>query len=260
MNLANKRVFITGCNRGMGLAFAERLAVKGCNLNLLVRDPATIDIDHFLGLGARSAIVWQLDLSDRRSIDSFLEEWRSADTAVDVLINNAGFFTAGLIEEQDMDDIYRMLQVNLAGLIHLTHGVLPAMLERGSGKVVNNASISGRNFFPCSSTYAAGKAGVVAFTESIKQELRGTGVSTLLLMTAGVKTDMYDSMEGLFGDKLKLDMVSSVSPEHWANKVVSAIEDDRLTLMPGGFESFILALGRYMPGVLQWAVRRQFNR
>lgn len=260
MNLKNRNVFITGCNRGMGFAFAEELARRGSNLHLLVRDPSSLDLEHFLALGAVSARVWQVDLAERSSIDSFLESLHQSNTRVDILINNAGYLTGGLIEEQSIEDIYRLLQVNLAALIQLTQGVLPGMLKLGEGKIVNNASISGRNFFPCSSTYAASKAGVVAFTESIKQELRGTGVDTLLVITAGVKTDMFDSMDGLFGDKMNLKLVSSVPAESWADKVIVAIERDRQALLPGGFENIVLWLGRHFPRLLQWFVRHQFSR
>ena len=104
-------------------------------------------------------------------------------------MNNAGLMTGGLLEEQDLDGIYAMFQVNLVGVVHLTQAVLPGMIERGLGKVVNNASISGYAYFPAATTYAASKAGVVAFTESLRRELKGTGVTTLHLVTPGVDTE-----------------------------------------------------------------------
>lgn len=260
MQLRGKQVLLTGSNRGMGVAFAEQLASQGCHLHLLARDISTSDSEHYLRLGAASVRCWQVDMADPGSIRGFLAAFEQSGSAVDILVNNAGFFTAGLLEEQPVDDIYQMLSVNLAGLIHLTRGLLPGMLRQGRGKIVNNASISGRNFFPCSSTYAASKAGVVAFTESIKQELRGTGVSTLLLMTAGVKTDMFDSMEGFFGDKMNLERVSAVSAQVWASKLIAALKDDREVLMPGGVESLLLHLGRHFPALFQLLVRTQFRR
>ena len=253
-------MILTGSNRGMGVAFAEQLATQGCHLHLLARDLASIDTGHYQSLGAASARTWQVDLADAGSIGEFLVAFEGAGCTADILVNNAGLFTAGLLEEQPVDDIYQMLSVNLAGLMHLTRGLLPGMLQQRSGKIVNNASISGRNFFPCSSTYAASKAGVVAFTESIKQELRGTGVSTLLLMTAGVKTDMFDSMEGFIGDKMNLERISAVAPQVWARKLVEALEDDREVLMPGGVESLLLHVGRHFPRLFQLLVRTQFRR
>ena len=100
-------------------------------------------------------------------------------------MNNAGLMTGGLLEEQDIDDIYAMFQVNLAAVVHLTKLVLPGMLERGRGTIVNNASISGYAWFPGATTYAAAKTGVVAFSESLRRELRGTGVNVLHLVTPG---------------------------------------------------------------------------
>ena len=97
---------------------------------------------------------------------------------MDLLVNNAGLMTGGLLEEQDVDEIYAMFQVNLVAVVHLTSLLLPAMLERGRGKIVNNASISGYAWFPAASTYAAAKTGVVAFSESLRRELKGTGVES----------------------------------------------------------------------------------
>ena len=102
-----------------------------------------------------------MDLSTRESIEACVD---APDlTAVDVLVNNAGRMTGGLLEEQDLDDVYAMFQVNLVAVVHLTRRVLPGMIERGRGMIVNNASISGYASFPAASTYTASKTGVVAF-------------------------------------------------------------------------------------------------
>ncbi len=147
-------------------------------------------------------------------------------------MNNAGRMTGGLLEEQDVDDIYAMLQVNLAGVIQLTRALLPGMLKRGRGKVVNNASISGYAYFPAASTYAASKAGVVAFTESLRRETKGTGVTCLHLVTGGVDTDMLDATQDTYGRHLDTSGWDSVPAEEWAAKVVDAIRDDDDVLGP----------------------------
>ena len=91
-----------------------------------------------------------------------------------------------------------------------------------SGKVVNNASISGYAYFPAATTYAASKAGVVAFTESLRRELKGTGVTTLILVTPGVNTDMLDATEDAYGRYLDTSDWQKQEPEEWAAKVVNA--------------------------------------
>ena len=95
--------------------------------------------------------------------------------------------TGGLLEEQDMDDVYAMFQVNLVARRAPHRRVLPGMLARGRGLIVNNASISGYAYFPAASTYAASKAGVVALSESLRRELDGAGVEVMHLVTPGVR-------------------------------------------------------------------------
>ena len=183
---------------------------------------------------AREVRAVRIDLGSREAIDESCAELGDDLGRIDLLINNAGLVTGGLLEEQDLDEIYAMFQANLTGVVHLTQAVLPGMLERGSGKVVNNASISGYAFFPAATTYAASKAGVVAFTESLRRELKGTGVSTLHLVTAGVDTDMLDATEDAYGRYLDTSDWQKQEPDEWAAKVIGAIRDDRTVLGPGG--------------------------
>lgn len=258
MILKDKNVFITGANRGMGKAFAEAAAKKKAKLFLLVRNPDSISKEDFISLGSPQVEVIQIDMSSYESIEKTVE-FINQNWQVDVLINNAGLLTGGLIENQDTQEIYKMLQVNLTGLIHLTKALLPKMIKAGRGKIVNNASVSGKFFLPCASTYAAAKAGVVAFTESIKQELKPTGVSTLLLITGGIKTEMYDEIDNLYGNHLDLNL-SAISAKSWAKKVIAAIEKDTQILMPGGSTNMGVFIGHHFPRFFQRIIRSKFKR
>ena len=190
MELSQATALVTGANRGIGRAIVEALAERPLRLILAgVRDP-----DAFEPVTGRAEVrAVRLDLSDRGSIEESIEVVRPELSQLDLLINNAGRMTGGLLEEQAMDEVYAMFQVNLVAVAHLTHLVLPYMLSQGRGKIVNNASISGYAHFPAASTYAASKAGVVAFSESLRRELKGTGVDVLQLVTPGVDTDMLDA-------------------------------------------------------------------
>jgi short-subunit dehydrogenase len=191
----------------------------------------------------------RMDLSSRESIEACATELGEDLHNIDLLVNNAGLVTGGLLEEQDIEQVYAMFQVNLVGLAHLTRLVLPGMLARGTGKVVNNASVSGYAFFPGATTYAASKAGVVALTESLRRELRGTGVSTLHLVTPGVNTDMLDATEEAYGGHLDTSDWEKQEPEEWAGKVVEAIRQDRTLLGPGG-KAALAKLASRGPGLL----------
>ncbi len=258
MNLKGQVVLLTGASRGIGLALAQSLAGRGAKLHLVSRRFAPEMKADLEQRGAESVRLWEKDLSIMSQADELARALEGE--SIDVLINNAGLLTGGLLEEQDPDAIDQMLMVNVHAVIRLTRKLLPHMLARRSGKIVNNASVSGKMFFPCASTYAASKAAVVAFTESLKQELRGTGVSTLLLITPGVKTAMYDEIQDLYGGHLDLSFMNSIPAEEWAERVVRAIEDDEDTLWPTGSSHLGVKFAHHLPALFERVVRPKFKR
>lgn len=259
MNLSGATVLITGSNRGIGRAIAVELAREPLDLLLCgMRSPAAFEPI----AGARAAEVRpvRVDLGSREAIEESAAALGDDLGRIELLVNNAGLLTGGLLEEQDLDQLYAMFQVNLVGLAHLTKLVLPGMLARGAGKVVNNASVSGYAFFPGATTYTASKAGVVAFTESLRRELRGTGVTTLHLVTPGVDTDMLDATEAAYGGHLDTSGWERQEPAEWAAKVVEAIREDRTVLGPGG-KTALAKLASRGPGFLLDSVSdRIFSR
>jgi hypothetical protein len=191
-------------------------------------------------------------------IEKFITDHANHD--FDIIVNNAGQLTGGLLENQPIEKIYSMFQVNLVGLVHLTRGLLPQMVKRGEGKIINNASVSGVMHLPCASTYAAAKTAVIAFTNSLNLELTGTQVSTLTLITPGIKTRMYDEITDLYGDHLDLSQLSSISPEEYASKVIKAVENDDLYYKPGGSVGFALWLARHIPSAFRKLGTMGFKR
>ena len=249
MDLRGATCLVTGANRGIGLALATDLAARGARVLAAVRDPASmppVDGD---------VTVLPADMAQRASIEALA----AAAGPVDVLVNNAGVLQAGQLEQEDVDRIYEVLQVNLAGSIHLTRLLLPGMLAQRRGRIVNNASISGYAFFPGSSVYAASKAGLVGFSEALRREVRGTGVSVLHLVTPAIDTRMMDQVvEGYEGNQ-DLSGMGRMAPERWAEKVAGAIESDAAVLNPGGSER-LAKLASRGPGLLLDLVSRSFDR
>jgi uncharacterized protein len=133
------------------------------------------------------------------------------------------------------------------------------MLVRNRGKVVNNASISGYAWFPAASTYSAAKAGVVAFSESLRRELRDTGVSVLHLVTPGVDTNMLDETKDVYERHMSTTGWTQSSPEEWASKVVGAIESGDHVLEPGG-RTALAKLASRGPAFLLDTATRGFSR
>ncbi len=259
MDLTGRTALVTGSNRGIGRAILEALAREPLDLLLAgMRSPDSFEPPPVER--AKEVRPVRIDLGSREAVDESLAGLGEDAGRIDVIVNNAGLMTGGLLEEQDLDGIYAMFQANLVGLVHLTKALLPGMIERGAGKVVNNASISGYAYFPAATTYAASKAGVVAFTESLRRELRGTGVTTLHLVTPGVDTDMLDATEDAYGKHLDTSDWQKQPPEEWAAKVVNAIREDKTILGPGG-RTAIAKLASRGPGFLMDRISdRMFSR
>jgi len=255
MDLDGSTALVTGANRGIGHALIERLAREPLSLILAgMRDPSGYEPP------APNVRAVRMDLSSRQEIDACCDALGEELDRVDLLVNNAGRMTGGLLEEQQMDEVYAMFQVNLVAVAHLTSRVLPGMLGRGRGKVVNNASISGYAFFPAATTYAASKAGVVALTESLRRELRGTGVTTLELVTPGVDTDMLDATEEVYGRHIDTSRWEKVPPAEWADRVAKAIASDERTLGPGGRTALAKLAAQGPAKLLDVATARSFSR
>ena len=131
------------------------------------------------------------------------------------------------------------------------------MLERGAGKIVNNASIIGHAPFPGATTYAASKTGLHGFTESLRRELDETDVTVLELVTPGVDTDMMDQVQRELDEHSDTSNWDHVDPDDWAEKVIKAIEDEVDELKPGGAER----LAQMIPkSLLDVAAKRGFER
>ena len=257
MDLVGATALVSGANRGIGRALAEALAVHPLRLVLAgVRDP-----ERFAPIrGAAEVRPVALDLSSRESLDASCAELGDELGRIDLLVNNAGLMTGGLLEEQDMADVYAMFQVNLVAVAHLTHNVLPGMLARGGGKIVNNTSISGYAHFPGASTYAAAKTGAVALSESLRRELKGTGVSVLHLITPGVKTDMLAATEEVYGRHIDTSDWDRVEPADWAAKVLRAIDQDARVVHPGGKSGLAVLASRGPAVLLDRISDRMFSR
>lgn len=257
MQLENAQFLITGANRGIGLAVAEMAARSGAHLHLVMRKEVVDLKEQMLKLGARSVTIYFADLSSREGVDQLLSELGTKP--IDLLFNNAGLLTGGLLEEQTLDEIYAMLQVNISSLIHLTHQLLPGMIARKKGKIINNSSVSAIMHFPCATTYAASKAAVYAFSNCLQHELKGTGVDTLCLITPGIKTRMFEDIPKKYGKNFDLPL-DSISAEDYALEIKKAIEEDRALYWPSGKTSVGLFVSRFFPKVFKSVIEHYFKR
>jgi short-subunit dehydrogenase len=257
MELNGLTALVTGANRGIGRALTEALAREPLDLLLAgARDPEAMEPVIAPPGGAREVRATAIDLSSRETIERSV----AGLPDVDLLVNNAGRFAGGLLEDQDLDDVYGLFQVNLVAVTQLTRALLPAMLRRGRGKIVNNASIAGYADFPAATTYSASKAGVLAFGNALRRELKDTGVSVLTLVTPGVDTDMMDATLAVYRQHMSTTGWDIQAPEEWADKVVQAIRSDARELGPGGRTALAKLASRGPAVVLDTVLGRAFKR
>lgn len=257
MKIDNSHVLITGSNRGIGLALAKEMAKRKAHLQLQMRSEVPGLTQELLSLGAASVKIWLVDLGERNRIDEWLTSLKKHN--IHILVNNAGQLTGGLLEEQTLDDIISMFQVNVNALVHLTHGLLPGMIARGGGKIVNHSSVSAIMHFPCASTYAASKAAVLAFSNCLRAELSGTGVTVLCLVTPGIQTRMFRQIEEKYGKNFEVPK-DSISPESYSVQICDAIEKEKDTLSPSGATGLGLAIARHVPWLFNRAAASRFHR
>lgn len=182
---------ITGASAGIGAELAKVFAREGFDLLLVSRSVARMerlgqDLARAHGIRSRSLGA---DLNDPQAP---LAVARAADgTGVDVLVNNAGLGTYGPFAATDPQETLRMLQVNVVALTHLTHLLLPAMLKRQAGRILNVASTAAFQPGPCMAVYYASKAYVLHFSEALAEELRGSGVTVTCLCPGPTRTEFH---------------------------------------------------------------------
>ncbi|MEO0624721.1 MAG: SDR family NAD(P)-dependent oxidoreductase [Pseudomonadota bacterium] len=191
IDLDGKRAVVTGGAQGIGRAVAERLIASGAQVTIW-------DVDRALGAETADALGAALvtpDLTDWDAVRSAAARTNAEMGGIDILVNNAGI--AGLnttVAEYPIDEWRRVLALNLDGVFHGCKAVVPGMVERGYGRIVNVASIAGKEGNPNASAYSASKAGVIALTKSLGKELAGQDIAVNCVTPAAAKTAIFDQM------------------------------------------------------------------
>jgi short-subunit dehydrogenase len=228
MQLSGSRVVVTGASRGLGAAVATRIARRGGRVALVARSGDVITrLAAELGGDAYPA-----DLADSDAIEP-LAARISADGPIDVLVNNAGLDLTGALTELDPDAIRELVLVNLLAPMLLSRAVIPGMLERRRGHIVNVSSLAGTNALPGVAPYSTSKAGLSHFTASLRAELKGTPITTTLVEIGPVESEMMDSLRGHAPTRralqrlAKLQLVADLDMDDVADALVTAIERDR---------------------------------
>jgi short-subunit dehydrogenase len=222
--LQHKNVIITGASSGVGLAIAEKCAVNGANLVLLAR---RLDVlkkvqDDLQTRYSVNVKVYKLDVSDTDEIKTVFGQIIEEINHVDVLVNNAGYGIFRSAHELSIEEIKRMFEVNVLGLISCTNMVLPLMLQQRQGHIINIASQAGKIATPKSSAYAATKHAVLGFTNSLRMEVSDQNINVTAVNPGPIETNFF-SIADETGSYVKSVKRVMITPEYVANKIVNAM-------------------------------------
>jgi uncharacterized protein len=185
---------VTGASAGIGRAFVEGLARRGHDLVLVARDGARLTAlaDELARTHGVAAAACPADLLTAAGLTTVEARLADATNPVDLLVNNAGFGTFGRFAELDVEQEVQEVELNVIALLRLTRAALGAMEPRGSGAILNLASLAAYQPAPNSATYGATKAFVHSFTHAVHEEARGTGVHVMLVCPGYTHTEFHD--------------------------------------------------------------------
>lgn len=190
-SLKDKVAIVTGGARGIGKATAIALAKEGVHVGLLARTEATLKevAAELEGLGVKVAYA-AVDISSREQVEAAVEAVTSKLGPADILINNAGIATFGTVLEMDPEEWKGMIDTNLMGTYYVTRAVLPQLIAKNGGDIINISSTNGLNGAATSSAYSASKFAVIGFTESLAQEVRRNNIRVSALTPSTIATDL----------------------------------------------------------------------
>jgi len=253
------RVLITGASAGIGLALAEVFAGKGHALVLVARsagklEQAAADLSRRHGVACDWIVA---DLQQPQAPQQLFDAVTQRGLQVDILVNNAGVLWEGPFAETALDKHLGLLQVNIAAPTALAHLFLQPMLVRGSGRILNIASTSSFNPVPSLATYAASKAYLLSWSESLSMETRGSGVTVTAVCPGFTETAMI-AQEGR--KPMRLPLVPNLTPQQVAQEAYDACMAGRALRINGLMNRLAIESLRHPPLWLRREVVRWMEK
>lgn len=212
--LNGKTALVTGAGRGIGSAIARQLARAGCKLVLTARSlPRLQEVQETIVKAGGVAAIVGADLTRDDDVDRVVVEARRTFGGVDYLINNAGWGKRAAVVRAKVEDIDQTLRLNLRAPILLARQLVPAMIERGEGAVINIGSVSGRSGEADGAAYSASKFGLIGFTQSLYEEVREHGIKVSVILPGFVDTPLIPPVK-------HLDRAKMIQPDDVAQAVL----------------------------------------
>jgi short-subunit dehydrogenase len=254
--LNDKVVVITGASSGIGKAAAQLLANQGARVVLLARTEEPL---REAAQQIKQAYIYTMDVTNVNEVNTTIEQIISDVGAIDVFINNAGFGQFETFQQTSIAQFRAMMDVNYFGVIHCTHAILPHMLERGQGHIINVASMAGKAASAKASGYAASKHAILGLTQSLRHEMRGTGITISAVNPGPVMTPFLDKADPSGGYARKLGSML-LQPEQVAEAILEIIRTRRPEKNLPLSASIGAALYQLFPRILDGIAHRLLNK
>lgn len=256
-SLAGAVAAVTGASSGIGRETALELARAGARVAVGARrlDRLQTVAEAVRALGGE-CLVMQLDVADAAAPRRFVEATGARFGRLDVLVNNAGFGVRGRVEETPADDYERLMRVNFLGTLHGCQAALPIMRRQGSGVIVNVSSIVGHRSLPGGAAYAATKAAQISLSESLRVELRGSGIAVCTVHPIGTATEFAEVALRESGGRKGGPLGPQQTALAVARAIVACARRPRPEVYPYPAARLLVWLNALAPGLIDvWASR-----
>ena len=255
---ADGAALVTGASQGIGADIARELSRRGHRVLLVARteDKLRALADELVTAGGRADVL-PTDLSDRAARATLVDRVAKLGVTVDILVNNAGFSTMGRVSDADPAAEMTMVEVDVVAVVDLCTRLLPGMVERGRGAILNVASTAAFQPLPGQAGYDAGKAFVLSYTQSLVGELKGSGVTATALCPGPVDTG-FGERAGFTKEEAEkaLPSVMWIESEAVAKAAVEGLDKGRMVVIPGAANRVAAAMAQVTPRTLLLPVLR----
>ena len=191
-SVAGKRTLVTGASAGIGAAVARDLAAAGATVGICARRSDRLaEVLADCRRSSPESRMWTVDLADLESVTAFARQAEAELGGIDILINNAGIPKRRHVRDLTTAEVEAVMNINYLSPVRLTLALLPGMLDRGEGRIVNVSSIAARFGPPREAAYAASKAAITAFSESMRVDLAGSGITVHVVNPGVIDTDLF---------------------------------------------------------------------
>lgn len=262
-------VLITGASQGIGKATALLFARKGYDLVLAARQADRLEaVAQEVQTLGRAALTIPTDVREFDQVNTLVDKALDHYGSIDVLINNAGIYISGPVDQFSLSDWHQTIDTNLWGYIHTIHALLPHFLERGTGTIVNLSSIGGKVPVPYLTPYSTSKFAVTGLTEALHSELAPKGIHVCGIYPNLIKSSLME--RAIFRGKdeqdaqARRDQLNQVlstpvveKPEDVAQAIWDAVKHQRSEVIVGS-ANVSKAAYRLFPGLMQWTFRKTF--